>query len=235
MHRRITLSTPATGLLLGAALLGAVAQPAAARPVASRVAATEVVVRAKTGDRDWLSRRLIAASADEARYYDAALPPATLRVVIDKLSTKRAGKAIAASLPIVAMFAGPNENRLKGRIEIVDAATGRVLRKEKIDCSDQTQFSAADGMLAYADLGLSFLPFGGLLSIAGEVGRSAANARLPAQEKLVRGFVMLSYKKLYGARAYRSFAARRKADQAAAKAAEAAPPAPPATAVTPTA
>ncbi|MEH3101713.1 hypothetical protein [Sphingomonas adhaesiva] len=191
----------------------ALAAPVAAAPSPApyHIATTVVVVASKIADGSRIKDRLTVASQREAGYYDPRLTAATLRIVVDKVKTKSAGKAIAAGLPLVGLFAGANENKLAGRIEIVEPASGRILAKHKITSDDATQFSAADGMLSLADIGTSFLPFGGLISLAADVGRSAAK-RDDVEDKLVNGFVMLSYKKLYGANLYKSFAVRRKAD-----------------------
>lgn len=206
MFHRLALAAPCLTLV-------ALATPAAAatKPAAYRIAATEVVVDDKVQGAVWFKDHLATASTQEARYYDPALAPATLRITVEKVKTKSAGKAIASSLPLVGLFAGTNENKLAGRIEIVEPASGKVLAKHKTSSDDSTEFSAADGMLTFAQIGASFLPFGALISAAAEAGRPGAK-RSDAQEKLVNGFVMLSYKKLYGNELYKSFAARRKAD-----------------------
>lgn len=218
MFHRFVMAAPCLTVL-------ALATPAAAasKPAAYRIAATEVVIGDRIEEAAWLKDHLASASTQEARYYDPALAPATLRITVEKVKTKSAGKAIASSLPLVGLFAGSNENKLAGRIEIVKPASGKVLARHKIISDDGTEFSAADGMLTVAQIGASFLPFGGLLSAAAEAGRSGAK-RSEAQEKLVNGFVMLSYKKLYGNDLYKSFAARRKADLTPPAAAPTAPP-----------
>lgn len=192
--------------------LAASAPALAAKPQPVHITATEVVFKnAKQAQGPAISDALRTASTQEAAYYDAALKPVTMRIAIDKVGFKSGGKALAANLPLVGMFAGANRNLLKGQVEIVDQASGKVLNKYKIQCDDDTSMSAADGALTLASTGLSFLPFGGLISAAMDVAQGAANNRDAAEQMLTRGFVMLSYKQVYGEKLYRSFAHQRKA------------------------
>lgn len=205
-------------ILLPLAFAATLADPAAAaKPQPLRVAATEVSFKdAKVQRALPLSDALRTASDAEAAFYDPALPAAVMRIRIDKLGFKSAGKAVAGALPLVGLFAGPNRNVLKGEVQLLDQASGRLIAKYRIECDDDTDFSGTDAALAMGKMGLGFLPFGFLLESAVEVGEGAATKRDAAERMLTRGFVMLSYRKLYGDKLYKSFSARRKAAFAAA-------------------
>jgi hypothetical protein len=195
------------------ALVLAAAQPAlAAKPLAVTVTATEVTIRnAKEKRRDEIAAALRTASTEEAHYYDQALRPATLRIQVEKVGFKSAGKAALGMVPLVGMFAGANRNVMKGRVSLVDAVSGKPIAQWKIECDDDTDFSGSDAALALGKVGLSFLPFGSLIESAIDVAEGASSKRDRAEQMLTRGFVMLSYKKAYGDKLYKSFSRQRKA------------------------
>ena len=196
----------------------------ARKPEAVHIAATEVTLDAKLVQRNpALAAALRDASTEEAHYYDGALRPAVLRMRIEKVGFKSAGKALAGALPLVGLFAGSNRNVLRGHVELVDQASGRVLHRYRVECDDSTQMSAADGALSLGRVGLSFLPFGGLFDAAIGVADGAANKHDAAERMLTRGFVMLSYKQVYGDRQYRQFAAQRRSAAEVARAGVATP------------
>ena len=207
-------------LLLAATIAGSpVSAYAAERSADFSIVATEVTTKdGKAAEQGAIADALRAASDEEAHYYDAGRAPVVMRIQIKKLSYKSAGKAIAGSLPFVGLVAGSNRNALQGDVELVDRASGKSIEKFKIQADDDTFFSAGDTALSLGKAGLSFLPFGMLVSGAVDVAQGATNNRAASQSMLTRGFVMLSYRKAYGDKAYKAFAAQRKAASAAKKA-----------------
>ncbi len=190
--------------------------PATERAPSFSVVATEVTTKdERPGEQTAIADALRAASDEEARYYDPARAPAVMRIRIDKVCYKSAGKAVANSLPFVGLVAGSNRNALRGEVELVDRVSGKSIEKFKIEADDDTFFSAGDTALSLGKAGLSFLPFGMLISSAVDVAHGAANDRAASQKMLTRGFVMLSYRKAFGDKAYKSYAAQRKAAWAA--------------------
>jgi len=214
-------------LAVSATLASTLAQPALAAPRLQpvHVAATEVSFKdAKVQRALPMADALRAASTMEAAYYGPALPAAVMRIRIDKVGFKSAGKAVAGMLPLIGMFSGPNRNVMKGEVQLLDQSTGRLIAKYKIECDDDTDVSGSDAALAMGKMGLGFLPFGFLLESAVEMGEGAASKRDATERMLARGFVMLSYRKAYGDKLYKSFSTQRKAAFAAERVARQAAP-----------
>lgn len=206
--------SPVLASLLVAAAIPLAPGRAADRPAGFSIVATDVTTsEKKAGVQAAMLDPLRAAADQEARYYDPARPPAVMRIRIRKLCYTSAGKAAANSLPFVGLVAGSNCNALAGDVEIVDRASGKSLERFRIEANDDTFSSAGDTALSLGRTGLSFLAFGMLISSAVDVAQGAASHRAASQDMLTRGFIMLSYRKLYGDKAYRSVAVRRKADR----------------------
>ena len=206
-------------------VLGA-ATPVLAKNAPMHVTGAEVTLKKKKMKHGpEMVEALRKAVEEEAAYYDASATPVLMRVQIEKLAFYSEAKEALMMVPLIGGFAGTNENRMKAKVQLVEPASGKVLKKFTVDCNDSTLISAEKEALGIGlDILSVFVPGASLAAdLAVGVGEAAFEKKRTNQQVLTDGFTMLAYRKIYDGKTYKMAQKRKKeaVKAAAAKAKEA--------------
>jgi hypothetical protein len=213
----------ATARLAALAILAAGIPASAAAKGPMHIAAVEVTTK-KPIDSATLIDGLKHDVMAEAAWYEKTGTPVTMRIRIDNMKFRSAGKEVIGAIPVVGLFAGENVNLLRGAVELVEPGSGRVLKKFKLEADDKAGFDVGGFAADTASGLLSFIPGVGMLAgeaatLAMGVGRSAGGKRDVLEAKMSANFAGYAILETFGRKATRAARARKKAAQSAAPAA----------------
>ena len=175
------------------------------------------------------------ALSEDLQHFEKQGTPVLMRIKLDKINLKSADKAMLMAIPLVGAFAGSNENRLRGKVELVDRSTNKVVKKFTADVDSSTPASvAADIGKEVGLMALSFIPMAGMIAeTALDAAETATINKDRAKERLAVNFTDFAMQRTYGNKAWKgavkkkkALAAAKKKEEEAAKVAKTLEPAP---------